>query len=440
MGSAFKNHGVQCLMDAVNLYLPSPLDRIAYASDVQNEGAEVAISADPDGPTVAMAFKIVDEAFGQVTYTRVYQGRIEKGHVYLNSRSGKKLRVSRILRMHANDREDIPAAEAGDIVALMGVDCSSGDTLCAPSTNYALERMHVMEPVISFSIAPAQKTDRDKLSKALGRFTREDPTFHVRTNEKTSETIISGMGELHLDIYIERLRREYKVEIQVGPPQVSYREAPSREVAFDHKHKKQTGGSGQYAHIVGRLIPLPENAEKDYEFENKVTGGRIPTEFIPSVDKGFQSARGKGPLAGFEIVGVKMLLEDGTHHSVDSSDMAFQICARECFLETFKRSDPVLLEPIFKIEVEAPSAYQGSIVGDLSARRGIILGTEARANVCVIIAEVPLARMFGYATDLRSATQGQGTFSMEFACYRKTPREVQQEIVEAHRKAMAGHK
>ncbi len=437
MGSAFKNRGVQCLMDAVNAYLPSPLDRIAYASDVQNEGAEVAISADPDGPTVAMAFKIVDEAFGQVTYTRIYQGKIEKGQVYLNTRSGNKVRISRILRMHANDREDLPVAEAGDIVALMGVDCASGDTLCHPSTNYALESMHVMEPVISYSITTAQKGDRDKLGKALGKFMREDPTFHVRTDEKTSETIISGMGELHLDVYIERLRREYKVEIQVGPPQVSYREAPGKEVAYDHKHKKQTGGSGQYAHIVGKLIPLPEGTEEDYEFENKVTGGRIPTEFIPSVDKGFQSARGKGPLAGFEIVGVKMLLEDGTSHSVDSSDMAFQICARECFLETFQKSNPVLLEPIFKVEVEAPSAFQGTIVGDLSGRRGIILGTEVKTNVVVITAEVPLAKMFGYATDIRSATQGQGTFSMEFSCYRKTPREVQQEVVEAHRKALA---
>jgi len=436
VGSAFKNKGVQLLIDAVTRYLPSPLDRMAYAKDNENEGAETALSADPEGPAVAMAFKIVDESFGQLTYTRVYQGKIKKGGTYFNSRSQKKQRVGRILRMHANDREDIDVASAGDIVALMGVTCYSGDTICETTHNYSLESIHVAEPVISLAIRLAKTADRDKLSKALGRFAREDPTFHVRTDEKTGETLISGMGELHLDVYVERLRREFKIDIETGAPQVSYREAPTQEVAYNYKHKKQTGGSGQYAHVIGKLIPLPPETPNDYEFENKVTGGRIPTEYIPSVDKGFQSARGKGPLAGCEIVRIKMLLEDGTHHAVDSSDLAFQICARDAFVDAFKRSRPALLEPIVKVEVEAPLDCQGPVVGDLSSRRGIIHGTEAKQNLVVVIAEVPLAKMFGYATDLRSATQGKGTFTMEFACYRQVPRDVQEEIVAARRKAL----
>jgi elongation factor G len=256
----------------------------------------------------------------------------------------------------------------------------------------------------------------------------------VRTDPETSETIISGMGELHLDIYIERLRREYGLQVEVGAPQVSYRETPTQTVEFNYKHRKQTGGSGQYAHVVGKLVPLPETAEHEYEFVNEVTGGRIPTEFIPSCDKGFQAARQKGQLAGYEVVRVQMVLEDGTYHSVDSSDLAFQVCARDAFNDAYRRSKPTLLEPIVRVEVEAPMEYQGPVVGDLASRRGLIHGTEARQGTSVIQAEVPLARMFGYATDLRSATQGKGTFSMEFACYRPTPRDVQEEIVLARRK------
>ena len=440
MGSAFKNKGVQALLDAVVQYLPSPLDRMTYARDNNNEGAEIAISADPDGPAVAMAFKLVDESFGQLTFVRVYQGKIEKSCTYINSRSGKKLRVGRIVRMHADDREDVAIASAGDIVALIGADCRSGDTICAAGTNYSLESIHVAEPVISLAVEIAKQGDRDRLSKALNRFSKEDPTFQVRSDEKTGQTLIAGMGELHLEVYVERLRREYGLEIVVGAPQVTYREMPGKEVAFNHKHKKQTGGSGQYAHVIGKMIPLPEDAENEYEFENSVTGGRIPTEYIPSVDKGFQSARGKGPLAGFEIVRVKMHLEDGTHHSVDSSDLAFQVCARDAFTETFKRSKPVLLEPVVRVEVEAPAEFQGTVIGDLSSRRGIIGGTELKKNFVIVTAEVPLANMFGYATDLRSATQGKGTFTMEFAKYARTPRVVQDEVVDASRKELAARK
>ena len=420
---------MQALLDAAVRYLPSPLDRVAYASDNHNEGAETTVTADPEGPTVAMAFKLVDEPFGQVTYTRVYQGRIVKGGQYINSRTGRRQRIGRILRMHADHREDLDEARAGDIVAVMGADCASGDTLCSSEISLALESIHVAEPVISLAVRPVSNKDTEAMSKAFVRFMKEDPTFHFHRDKQTNESVISGMGELHLDVYVERARREYKANIEVGAPKVTYREAPTRETAFNHKHKKQTGGSGQYAHVIGKLIPLPEDSEADYEFENKVTGGRIPTEYIPSVDKGFQMARRKGPLAGFEIVQVKMLLEDGTSHAVDSSDLAFQVCAQTAFRETFLRSAPVLLEPIMRVEIEAPSKQQGPVAGDLNSRRGLILSTEIKAEVTVILAEVPLANMFGYATDLRSMTQGQATFSMEFSCYRKTPANLQQEIL-----------
>jgi elongation factor G len=440
MGAAFRNKGVQSLIDAVTRYLPSPLDRVAYAADTDNDGAEVTITADTDGDPLAMAFKIVDEPFGQLTYTRVYQGRLARGRVYVNSRTGDKMRIGRILRMHANEREELGEALAGDIVALMGVDCVSGDTICGESHRFALERIHVAEPVISMAIKPVKTADRDKLAKALGRFCKEDPTFHVRSDPKTGETLISGMGELHLEVYVERMRREYKLAVEVGAPAVSYREAPTVEVAFNYKHRKQTGGAGQYAHVIGRLIPLGEDAEREYAFESAVTGGRVPTEYIPSVDKGFHDARGKGPLIGAEVVRVKMVLEDGSHHSVDSSDLAFQICAREAFKEALRQARPALLEPIARVEVEVPSECQGGVVGDLSSRRGLIAGTEVKGTSVAVTAEVPLANMFGYATDLRSQTQGCGTFSMEFACYKPVPPAAQQEVVARHREAMAaGH-
>jgi len=430
LGSAYRNKGVQTLLDAVTRYLPSPLDRVAYASDNQNEGAETAVTTDPDAPLVAMAFKLVDETFGQVTYLRVYQGRLQKSGTYRNARTGKKQRVARILRMHADHREELPEASAGDIVAVQGVDCVSGDTLCDMQVNLSLERIHVAEPVISLAVRPKTTKDQEAMTKAFARFMREDPTFHFRHDDQTGDSLISGMGELHLDVYVERARREYKADVVVGAPKVNYREAPTIEVPYDYKHKKQTGGSGQYAHVVGRLIPLPENSESDYEFENTVTGGRIPTEYIPSVDKGFQMARAKGPLAGFEIVKIKMLLEDGTYHAVDSSDLAFQLCARYALKEAFLRSKPALLEPIMRVEVEVPVTFQGSVTGDLSARRGLIHGTELKGPTTTITAEVPLANMFGYATDLRSMTQGQATFSMEFGCYRRTPGNVQKDILE----------
>jgi elongation factor G len=429
VGTAYRNKGVQPLLDAIGRYLPSPLDREIFAKDNNNGMAEVPLASDPDAPLVAMAFKLVEESFGQVTYMRIYQGTLAKGTFYFNSRQRKKARISRILRVHADQKEDIASASAGDIVAVMGLECATGDTYCEEGSNLSLESIYAAEPVIDLSIQPNKRADYDKLSKALNRFMREDPTFRVHVDPETSETIISGMGELHLEIYVERIRREYKVDCTVGAPKVSYREAPTRETPFNYKHKKQTGGSGQYAHVVGKLIPLDPQAPEPFVFENKVTGGRIPSEYIPSVEKGFRESLHKGPVAGYEVIGVHMRLEDGSYHDVDSSTMAFEICARDCFRETFRKADPVLLEPIMKVEVEVPTEFQGPVTGAISSKRGVILGTESRSGYTVITAEVPLAEMFGYSNDLRSMTQGKGSFSMEFLKYQKVPSRFQEEIV-----------
>ncbi len=410
VGSAYRNKGVQSLLDAVCRYLPSPLDREIFAKDHANGGAEVPLAPDPDAPLVAMAFKLVEEPFGQVTFVRIYQGTLAKGTFYYNTRQRKRTRISRILRVHADQKEDIDSASAGDIVAVMGIECATGDTYCSEGTDLSLESIYAAEPVIDLSIQPDKRADYDKLAKALHRFMREDPTFRVHVDQETSETIISGMGELHLEIYVERIRREYKVDCTVGAPKVSYREAPTRETPFNYKHRKQTGGSGQYAHVVGKLIPLDPQSPEPFVFENKVTGGRIPTEYIPSVEKGFRESLHKGPVAGYEVIGVHMRLEDGSYHDVDSSTMAFEICARDCFRETFKKADPVLLEPIMKVEVEIPTEFQGPVTGAISSKRGVILGTESRSGYSVITAEVPLAEMFGYSNDLAKHDPGQGEF------------------------------
>ena len=437
MGTAFKNKGVQLLMDAVCVYLPSPLDRIAFARDHDNEGAETPLASDPDAPAVAMAFKITDESFGQLTYTRVYQGRIVKGQHYRNARTNRKQRIGRIVRMHANDREDVADAGPGDIVALVGVDCASGDTFCGEGLNYSLESIFVADPVISLSITPATSADQDRMAKALSRFMKEDPTFRVSSDPETGQTIIAGMGELHLDVYIERMRREFKAEVTVSKPNVSYREAPTAEIEYNYKHKKQTGGSGQYGHVVGRLIPLPLDAESPYEFEDKIVSGRIPTEYIPAVNKGFVDAMKKGPIAGYEIVGVKMCLDDGSYHAVDSSEMAFRICARDAFHEAFRKAKPCLLEPIMKVEIEMPTEYQGPVVGDLNSRRGMIMSTENKGNITVVLADVPLSNMFGYATVVRSMSKGMATFTMEMARYAPVPNKLAEEIIIRRREEQA---
>ena len=433
MGSAFKNKGVQPLMDAVCDFLPSPMDRSSFARDHDNEGTETPLAADPDAPLVAMAFKIADESFGQLTYVRVYQGTLVKGGQYRNARTNRMLRVGRIVRMHANDREDITDAGPGDIVALVAVDCASGDTICGEGINFSLESIFVADPVISLSITPASSGDQERMAKALSRFMKEDPTFRVSTDPETGETIIAGMGELHLDVYVERIRREFKARVTVGAPSVSYREAPTTEAKYNYRHKKQTGGAGQFAHVVGRLIPLPADAETTYEFEDNITSGHIPSEYIPAVNKGFQAALKKGPLAGYEIVGCKMCLDDGSSHAVDSSEMAFRIAARDAFIEAFRKSRPCLMEPIMKVEVEMPQEFQGPIVGDLNSRRGMILETEVRDTYAIVRAEVPLAGMFGYATVVRGLSKGMATFSMEMSRYARVPAKLAEEIIRQRR-------
>ena len=437
LGSAYKNKGVQPLLDAVTRYLPSPLESPIKALAHDDPHKDVPLSPDPGKPMVGMAFKIVEDSYGTLTFMRLYQGTIKKGESYFNQRNGRKERYSRIVRMHADQREDIDSAEAGDIVAVLGLDAASGDTYCSQYPYCTLESMFVPEPVIKVAVAPAKREGADRLSKALHRFRREDPTLHISTDEETSETIMAGMGELHLEIYIERIRREYGVEVEVGAPKVNYREAPTQACEFNTKHKKQTGGSGQYAHIVGRMEPLPEDSPDTFVFEEEVTGGRIPKNFIPAVEKGFRQMVHKGPVAGYPVVGLKVTLEDGSYHDVDSSEMAFQTCARTCMRENFPGTRPVLLEPVMKIEIECPTEFQGSVVGNLTSRRGMVVGTEVSGPICRIEGEVPLAETFGYSTDLRSMTQGQGTFTMEFAKYRRLPGSIEREVIAARKLAMA---
>lgn len=435
VGSAYRNKGVQLLLDAVTRYLPSPLDREIKAKQYDNPDEAFPLKSDPEAPFVGMAFKIVDDPYGQLTFMRIYQGRITKGEMYINQRTGRKDRFSRIVRMHADKREEIDSAEAGDIVAVMGLDCASGDTYAATPKFCTLESMFVPEPVIKVAVTPSSRSDADKMGKALARFRKEDPTFRVFNDEETSEILIAGMGELHLEIYVERIRREYGVEVEVGPPKVSYREAPTVVAPYNYKHKKQTGGAGQFAHMVGRLEPLPADATEDFVFEEKIVGGRIPKQYIPSIEKGLRESLHKGPLAQFPVVGVKVVVEDGSYHEVDSSDRAFQTCARDCFRETFRQAKPVLLEPIMKVEIEAPEKFQGSIVGDITSRRGIIQSTDITEGTSRIVAEVPLAETFGYATDLRSMTQGQGAFTMELSTYRRVPATIQEEIIAEKKQA-----
>ncbi|MEX2308729.1 MAG: elongation factor G [Pirellulales bacterium] len=438
LGTAYRNKGVQPLLDAITRYLPSPLDAQVKAKDPIDQEKAVQLEPDPNKPFVGMAFKIVDDEFGQLTFTRIYQGKVEKGGSYFNQRTGKKERFSRILKMHADKREEIDSASAGDIVAIIGIDCASGDTYCSEPKYCTLENIFVAKPVIKMSIAPLSRDNADRLSKALQRFRKEDPTFQVMTDEETGETVIAGMGELHLEIYVERIRREYRVEVEVGPPKVSYRESATKPVTYDFTHKKQTGGSGQYAHIVGQMSPLTEEeaaeAEGELLFVDNVVGGRIPKNFIPAIEKGFRNMLAKGPVAGFPVVSIKIDLNDGKHHEVDSSEMAFMICAQNCFRETFPKMRPVLLEPIMLMELEVPEQFQGAVVGNISARRGIVLSTDMLGGITKIMAEVPLAETFGYSTDLRSMTQGQGTFTMELSKYRPVPATIQAEVI-AERKA-----
>ena len=448
MGSAFKNKGVQLLLNAVSKYLPSPLDRQYFAIDndkmsEEDQGATPSKDAlteifpVADKPLVAMAFKITDETYGQLTYTRIYQGTLKKGDSYYNPRIRRKQRIGRIVRMFSNDRADIDFAEAGDIIAMIGVDCASGDTYCSDGQNVTMESMYVPDPVIELALKPEKQEDLVKISKALNRFMKEDPTFKVSVDEESSETIIKGMGELHLEIYVQRIQREYKANVQVGQPKVNYRESPTLAAAFDYKHKKQTGGSGQYGHVVGSLSPLDDTAEENFVFQSNVVGGTIPKEYIPGCEKGFRESMTKGPLGGFQVIKVKIDLDEGTYHPVDSSEMAFKLASRQAFKQAFLNSKPVILEPIMSVEVETPSEFQGSVQGDLSSRRGYLTGSDMRDDFTIINCEVPLAEMFGYSTDLRSMTQGKAGFSMEFCKYRPVPNSIQEQLISKFKEAQA---
>ncbi len=434
LGSAFHNKGVQPLLDAIARYLPSPLDREATAFRVNPETQEeekFPLKPDASEPLVAMAFKTVEDPYGTLTFMRIYQGTLEKGSSYYNQRTNKKERVSRIFRMHADQRVELESATAGDIVAVIGIEGSSGENYCPEPHYCTLESIFVPEPVIQVAIKPKETRDMDKLSKALYRFRKEDPTLTVTTDAESGETLIAGMGELHLDVYVERIRREYKVEVETSAPKVNYREAPTETVEFATKHKKQSGGSGQFADIRGIMSPIPEEeaGKETFIFEDKITGGVIPSNFIPAIEKGYRSSLEKGPVAGYPVVNLKIVVNDGSYHAVDSSDLAFRICAQTSLRENFPRTKPALLEPIMKIEIECPESFQGSVVGDLSSRRGLITSTETSGASCVIHGEVPLAETFGYSSDLRSMTQGQGVFSMEFSKYKKVPVVLQEEIV-----------
>ena len=444
IGSAYKNKGVQLLLDAIGRYLPSPLDRRYYSIDndklaegIAAKDAHIEVLPDASKPLIAMAFKITEDSYGQLTYTRIYQGTMRKGENFYNPRLRKKQRIGRIVQMFASDRLEISEAQAGDIVAMVGVDCASGDTYCDENLNQTMESMFVPEPVIELAIKPEKPEDFAKLSKALNRFTKEDPTFRVYVDDESNETIMRGMGELHLEIYAQRIQREYKANVIVGQPKVNYREAPTTPALYNYKHKKQTGGAGQYAHVVGTLRPLPDDSQENFIFQNKVVGGNIPKEFIPGCEKGFRESIDKGPLAGYQVIRVQVDLEDGSYHAVDSSEMAFKIAARMAFKEAFLESKPVILEPIMQVEVETPSEFQGPVQGDLSSRRGLLTGTDMRDDFTVIEAEVPLSEMFGYSTDLRSMSQGKATFTMEFARYRPVPSSIQEQLVSKFREQQA---
>ncbi len=418
IGSAFKNKGVQLLLNAVLAYLPAPTEVQNKAFDLDQDNAEVMLQSDPTKPAVLLAFKLDDTRFGQLTYVRMYQGRIDKGDEIYNRRSQRKVRVGRLIRMHADEMEDITFAEAGDIVAMFGIDCASGDTFTCSDVNYSMSSMYVPTPVISLSVKAADNKSGENMAKALNRFVKEDPTFQTYVDPETNDTIIKGMGELHLDIYIERMRREYNVTLETGAPQVAYRESISQKSTFDYTHKKQTGGAGQYGRVCGLIEPFHQG---DFEFVDDIKGGVIPNEYIPSCEKGFVQALQKGPLVGFPIVGVRVTLNDGNYHPVDSSDNAFQQAAFGAFRDTYGKCKPIILEPIMRVGVETPPEYQGQVLGTINQRRGMILSATEDKVFTAIEAEVPLSEMFGYSTVLRSATQGKAEFTMEFSRYAKVP-------------------
>jgi elongation factor G len=426
LGSAYKNKGVQPLLDGVNAFLPCPADVQNEALDTEENEKTVILSSDMKKPLVSFAFKLEDGQYGQLTYIRVYQGAINKGDTVINVRTGKKVKIGRLVRLHANHSEEIEMIPAGYIGAMFGIDCASGDTFVAPGVSLTMTSMFVPDPVISLAIVPKDNKAEMNMSKALNRFTKEDPTFKAHVDDETNETIISGMGELHLEVYVERMRREYNAEVTTGQPRVAYRETITQRADFNYTHKKQTGGSGQYGRIAGYIEPTDEG---DFIFENDIKGGSIPTQYIPACEKGFKNCMSKGPLMEFPVTGIKITINDGASHSVDSSDMAFQAAARGAFLEGYRRANPVIHEPIMKVVVETPNEFQGAVMGTLNQRRGIIVGAQDEGVMCVIEAQVPLADMFGYSTVLRSSTQGKAQFTMEFSTYKQVPKNIAEELL-----------
>ena len=429
LGSAYKNKGIQPLLDAVGYYLPDPTEIENTALDIDENEKPIVLGTDENAPVVALGFKLEDGKYGQLTYVRVYQGTLKKGEELFNTRAKKKFKVGRLVRMNSASMEDINEGGPGDIVALFGIDCASGDTFCGGNLNYAMSSMYVPDPVISLSLTPKDKQAADQMSKALNRFTKEDPTFRSYVDKESNQTIIQGMGELHLEVYIERMKREYKCDVETGMPQVAYREAITQRADFNYTHKKQTGGSGQFGRVAGFIEPI---TEQDYEFDNQIKGGAIPSEFIPSCDKGFKEAIKRGTLIGFPIVGTKVTINDGQSHPVDSSDMAFQAAAIGAFREAYKAAKPAILEPIMKVSIEGPQEFQGNIFGLINQRRGIIISSTEDDNFTRVDAEVPLSEMFGFSTILRSSTQGKAEYSMEFAKYGKAPASISEELIKEY--------
>ncbi|MCM1321247.1 MAG: elongation factor G [Bacteroides sp.] len=426
LGSAYKNKGIQPLLDGVIKFLPDPTEVKNIALDLDNNEAPVELKCDEKLPCVSLGFKLEDGQYGQLTYVRIYQGCIKKGDELYNTRSHKKFKVGRLVRMNSASMEDINEGVPGDIVALFGIDCASGDTFCGNGLNYAMTSMFVPSPVISLSITPKDKKAADQMAKALNRFTKEDPTFQTYVDPESNQTIIKGMGELHLDVYVERMRREYNCDVETGMPQVAYRETVTQQADFNYTHKKQTGGSGQYGRVAGIMEPLEG---KDYEFVDAIKGGAIPNEYIPSCDKGFRASLAKGSLIGFPIVGVKLTINDGQSHPVDSSDIAFQQAAIGAFREAYAKAKPCIMEPIMKVSVEGPTEFQGNIFASINQRRGIIVSSTEDGNFSRVDAEVPLSEMFGYSTVLRSLTQGKAEFSMEFLKYGKVPNAISEKLI-----------
>jgi elongation factor G len=427
MGSAYKNIGVQPLLDAVTEYLPSPVDVVNEALDVRDKDARVILSNRSDDPVVALAFKLQDGQYGQLTYIRVYQGSLSKGDQVINVRTGQKIKIGRLVRIHADQMEDIGRIPAGYIGALFGIDCASGDTFVSEGLTLSLISMFVPEPVIALSIMPDDNKSQINMAKALGRFTKEDPTFKTYMDEETNETIIEGMGELHLEVYVERMRREYSVCVTTGQPRVAYRETITRKADFNYIHKKQTGGAGQFGRVAGFMEPVKDS---EFIFENKVVGGRIPTQYISSCEKGFMACLSKSPKTGLPVTGIKVVINDGAAHAVDSSDIAFVAAAKGAFREGYMNAKPVIQEPVMKVVVETPADFQGSVIGLLNQRRGLVLGSQDQGTICSVEAMVPLAEMFGFSTVIRSATQGQAQFTMEFSSYKEVPASIGEALLE----------